>query len=79
MISNKYHFSLLFKPGLEKGVLLGDSGYPCRPFLLTPYLNPSSASEERYNEAHTGTRNLIERVFGVWKRKFHVLHSEVCQ
>ncbi|XP_053385903.1 putative nuclease HARBI1 isoform X1 [Mercenaria mercenaria] len=67
----------MFSIGLEKGVLLGDSGYSCRPFLLTSYLNPTSEREERYNRAHTSTRNAVERTFGVWKRKFHVLHSEV--
>ena len=62
---------------IENGFLLGDSGYPCRPFLLTPFLNPGSQREEKYNRCHISTRNLIERTFGIWKRKFHVLHTEV--
>lgn len=63
--------------GVDDGYLLGDSGYACSRFLLTPYLHPSNASQEGYNSAHCRTRNTIERVFGWWKRRFHVLHSEV--
>ncbi|CAB3241139.1 unnamed protein product [Arctia plantaginis] len=53
--------------------LLGDSGYPCTPYLLTPLLNPNTPSEQSYNEAHIKTRNTIERCIGVWKRRFPIL------
>ncbi|XP_015376304.1 PREDICTED: putative nuclease HARBI1 [Diuraphis noxia] len=31
-------------------VLLGDGGYPCLSYLLTPLLNPRSESEKRYQK-----------------------------
>ncbi|XP_061195355.1 putative nuclease HARBI1 [Saccostrea echinata] len=63
--------------GIEDGFLLGDSGYACSKFLLTPYLHPSTPAQEAYNSAHCQTRTTIERAFGWWKRRFHVLHGEI--
>ncbi|XP_046542861.1 putative nuclease HARBI1 [Haliotis rubra] len=62
---------------ISDGFILGDNGYPCRPFLLTPYLNPQGRRQQRYNDSLCATRVTIERTFGRWKRRFHVLHSEV--
>jgi hypothetical protein len=62
---------------MSEGFLLGDSGYPCKPFLLTPYLRPTTRAEIKYNKAHKKTRNSIERCFGVLKRRFHCLHGEI--
>lgn len=54
-------------------LILGDSGYFLKNYLLTPVLNPNTYGEACYNAAHIATRNVIERFFGVWKRRFPVL------
>lgn len=42
-------------------------------YLLTPLLNPVTAADNLYNESHIRTRNVVERLIGVWKRQFPVL------
>lgn len=55
------------------GLLLGDSGYPARQYLITPLNNPNTAGENLFQEAQIRTRNVIDRTFGIWKRRFPVL------
>lgn len=50
--------------------LLGDAGYACKPYLLTPLNNPNTPAQQNYNRAQIATRNPIERSYGVWKRVF---------
>ena len=63
-----------FENGKIPGILLGDNGYPCLHYLLTPLLNPQTQAERHYNKAHKATRNVIERTFGILKRRYPCLH-----
>lgn len=56
---------------------MGDNGYACRIYLLTPVLNPTTQPERNYNVAHKRTRNIIERCFGVWKQRFPCLRRRL--
>lgn len=58
-------------------ILLGDSGYCNTPFLFIPYHDPVEGYKIRFNRAHKSTRCTIERSFGILKKRFHVLHSEI--
>jgi hypothetical protein len=57
--------------------VLGDRGYPCLRYLLTPIPNPRTASEKQYNYAQSSTRMVVERLNGVLKRRFPCLGSEL--
>lgn len=54
----------------------GDSGYPLRPWLLTPIANavPGSA-DEYYTNIHCRVRNTIECCIGVLKARWNCLLS----
>lgn len=57
--------------------LLGDSGYPLEPFVMTPIANAAvNSPEARYNDAHTRARNCVERCIGVLKTRFRCLLRE---
>lgn len=57
----------------NKSVLLGDSAYALRSYVITPIINPRTAAETLFNESHIRTRTVIERCFGIWKRRFPAL------
>lgn len=56
--------------GELRGTIIGDSGYPLRQYLMTPYSQTVTRAQELYNRAHKKTRVLIERAFGILKGRF---------
>lgn len=76
-IFNNSRLKFLFESGLRKDqLILGDggyAGYSSSTYLMIPLDNPTATSEKLYNESQIRTRNVIERCFGVWKRRFPIL------
>ena len=66
-----------FEANERSGVILGDSGYPCRKWLMTPFRRPENAAEQSYNDALRKTRTVIECTFGHLKNRFRALHDEL--
>ncbi|XP_022917825.2 putative nuclease HARBI1 [Onthophagus taurus] len=54
-------------------MLVGDSGYKIKPYLMTPLQQVQTPAENLYNESSIRTRNVVERQYGVWKRRFPIL------
>ncbi|KAM7304476.1 putative nuclease HARBI1 [Ixodes scapularis] len=76
-IFKKSALSVKLPNGTYDGLLLGESGYACDPWLMTPFLVSSSSPEEEYNKAHITTRCIVERTIGQLKKRFNCLHAEL--
>ncbi|KAF9406914.1 hypothetical protein HW555_012892 [Spodoptera exigua] len=52
-----------------------DSGYAQTNFMMTPLSenNVNTRGETLYQESQIKTRNVVERAFGIWKRRFPIL------
>nr|CAH7738343.1 unnamed protein product [Callosobruchus chinensis] len=73
-IFNNSNLKRRFEAGYFRNYLLvGDAGYHLRPYLMTKLQNINTPAENLYNESIIRTRNVVERQYGVWKRRFPVL------
>lgn len=61
--------------GNYDGLLIGDRGYACRPWFMTPYPEPAPGPEVRFNGALARTRARIEMTFGLLKARFNCLRG----
>lgn len=54
-------------------VLLAESGYMNKPYIMMPLDNPRTPDESLYTEAQIRSRNPVKSLFWVWKRRFSIL------
>lgn len=58
-------------------VILGDEGYGINRWLMVPYKTTNTVSERTFNRLFTKERVIIERCFGILKRRFPILAYKV--
>ncbi|KAI8122671.1 putative nuclease HARBI1 [Lucilia cuprina] len=70
----RIHLEQEYNNNLRNFWLLGDSGYPCEPWLLIPYRNPQENSmESKFNDIHSKARCIVERTIGILKARWKIL------
>ncbi|KAJ8910950.1 hypothetical protein NQ315_014956 [Exocentrus adspersus] len=68
------HLCTVFENGrFGDSLLVGDSGYPIKNYLITPLLQTRNEAENLFNESLIRIRNVVERSYGLWKRRFPAL------
>uniref|UniRef100_A0AAR2JM05 DDE Tnp4 domain-containing protein n=1 Tax=Pygocentrus nattereri TaxID=42514 RepID=A0AAR2JM05_PYGNA len=64
-----------FDQGQYDGILLADRGYPCMPYVMTPYPDPEPGPQSHYNLALCRTRARVEMTIGILKARFQCLRG----
>ena len=61
--------------GHYDGLLIGNRGYACKPYLMTPYAEPGPGPQASFNGALARTRPRIEMTFGQLKARFRCMRG----
>ncbi|KYN15589.1 Putative nuclease HARBI1, partial [Trachymyrmex cornetzi] len=71
------HMLREYENGRRNAWLIGDSGYPLLPFLMTPKLNqPPRSPGASYTDSHVRARCSIEKTIGELKGRWRCLRKE---
>ena len=73
ILRNSRVWDLFEDNNMPNSWILGDSGYPLKRWLLTPFLRPANAAQERFNRRHKQIRSAVERCNGVLKMRWRCL------
>ena len=57
---------------LFRSILLGDSGYPLRTWLMVPFNSPNNKMQEKFNGSLSKGRVKVEQTFGIWKKRWSI-------
>uniref|UniRef100_A0A3B4A7E8 Putative nuclease HARBI1 n=1 Tax=Periophthalmus magnuspinnatus TaxID=409849 RepID=A0A3B4A7E8_9GOBI len=65
--------SIFEKEPAPDGCLLGDTAYPLKPWLITPFISPKTKPELLFNIFHLDTFSAMDRTVGMLKKRFRCL------
>jgi nuclease HARBI1 len=69
------HFEVEHNLPIPGAVIIGDSAYPTRNWLIPPFKGEVVGPRLRFNKAHSKTRCIVEHTFGIIKHRFYALKT----
>ncbi|XP_039516131.1 uncharacterized protein LOC120470613 isoform X3 [Pimephales promelas] len=61
----------------ERRYVPANCHYPCKPWLLKPYLQPRQGPQLNYNRAHKTTRAVVDRGIGQLKNLWRMVMKKI--